>query len=204
MGKLLFDADTHEYSVDGVVIPSVTQVLEAVGVSDYSMITKADRDYYFTRGTYVHKAMELLLKDQLDWDTVDESIIGYVRAGEKFVHDTGFTADYIEESLHHEQYRYAGTLDVAGLLGNRKVILDWKTGAVQEHVKYQIGGYCELLRRKTNKFYNIGYGVELKANGIYKMSEEYDNYRTGQEFLSFVATYHSQKIRIKDGQCEQV
>lgn len=204
MSELIFNKKKHTYTVEGEVLPSVNQVLSGVGICDYSMIPEADRDRYFTRGTYVHKAMELLLRGELDWDTVDDSILGYVRAGEKFILDTGFKMIRQEIPLYHSAYKYAGTFDAIGKIGDVAVLVDWKTGAVLDHVKYQIGGYYNLLKANNMEEPLQGYGVELKANGKYKMSECWNNFENGNTFLSFLATYQRQKVRIIDGKCERV
>jgi len=205
MSELIFDKAEHTYTVDGEVLPSVNEILQAVGVADYSMIPVADRDRYFTRGTYVHEAMQLLLRDDLDWDSVDESILGYVQAGDKFIRDTGFEMLVQEVPLYHPAYKYAGTFDVMGFFpDDSRVLIDWKTGYVMSHVRYQVGAYYELLKSDGLVAPLTGYGVELQANGKYKMSKCWNNVENSQIFLSFLTTYQRQIMRICDGKCERV
>src|SRR5262245_2178024 len=53
-GLLEFDPTTHTYRVDGVRYPSVTQVLERVGIIDYSYIPAPTREMALARGSAVH------------------------------------------------------------------------------------------------------------------------------------------------------
>jgi len=210
---LEFREDTHEYFFDGKQVPGVNEVMQSVGVVDYSFIPVADRDTYFTRGTYVHLAMELLLKDELDWDTIDPAIEGYVRAGQQFIFDTGFKAINIETPLYHPVWGYAGTPDCVGVLcdnpldsrfvaiNERHIVIDWKSCPIMSYVRWQTAAYQELYAINGIANGVERYGVELKKTGKYKMSQTWDSSVDFQEFASFLTTYKYQKLRINDGQC---
>ena len=80
---LVLDFEKHEYRYDGVKVPGVGGILAAVGGVDTKWFTAEGRE----RGTAVHRAMELLVKGQLDWSSVDPRIIGYVDAGRRLIED---------------------------------------------------------------------------------------------------------------------
>ena len=54
--SLRFDPDSHLYRVDGIIVPSVTQVLEDVGIVDYSRLPGSTREMALRRGSAVHAA----------------------------------------------------------------------------------------------------------------------------------------------------
>jgi len=202
---LVFDEENHIYTVDGEVKPSVSGILEATGISDFSFIPEADREWYFQRGTFVHLAMELLLQDRLNWDTVDSRIIGYVRAGEKFIKDTGFKAICIERPLYHPDFDFCGTPDVTGSFRDGRVVLpDWKSGIVTEPVRYQTAAYAQLCMVNEIACPLERYGIQLKENGKYKMSDCWIDPEDWTNFAGFLRTYKKQKLRIKDGKTERI
>jgi len=202
MSTLKFIEKTHQYFIDGVEKAAVGKILESVGVSDFSFIPTADRERYFTRGKYVHLAMELLLRGGLNWDTVDERILGYVKAGEKFLLDTGFKAICIEKPLYHPIWDYCGTSDTVGIMAGREVVVDWKSGQVTAGVKWQTAAYAELYNVNGIASPVERYGVELKENGKYRMSECWMDTKDWVDFSCFLTTYKKQKVRISDGKCE--
>jgi hypothetical protein len=51
---LHFDAAAHTYSVNGVVKPNVTSILEDVGIVDYSAVPAQNRELGLARGRVVH------------------------------------------------------------------------------------------------------------------------------------------------------
>jgi hypothetical protein len=77
---ITFDPDTHTYTLDGQTVPSVTQVLQAMGFVDSTWFTEESR----TRGKYVHRIIELHINQELDESTVDDSLAGYFGAFKLF------------------------------------------------------------------------------------------------------------------------
>ena len=67
-----FAEDTHKYwiEVEGaeMVVPSVSTIISHILELDYSGIDP----FYADRGTAVHKAIELLIEDNLDEESLDE------------------------------------------------------------------------------------------------------------------------------------
>src|SRR6185369_16884352 len=100
-----FNADKHEYRIDGSVIPSVTQVIGTVLPGWQASQTKKDR------GTAVHRMCSLLDDNKLEWDLVSKEIEGRVHAWRHFREDFPSTTVLNETSLAHPIHRYAGTLD---------------------------------------------------------------------------------------------
>ena len=57
-GALEFFPETHTYLYDGLMLPSVTQILGVKYKNDYASVPPAVLDNAAKRGTAVHKAIE--------------------------------------------------------------------------------------------------------------------------------------------------
>jgi hypothetical protein len=105
---LTFDEEKHIFTYNGLVLPSVTQILKRGGLSpDFTGID----EWYAQKGTYVHKATELYDQGILDEDTLDDTVRRYFNGWK------GFRAEFkgeivaIEKRLRHPVFGYAGILD---------------------------------------------------------------------------------------------
>jgi len=187
-----FDAATHTYRVDGVEVPSVTQVLEAVGLIDYSHIPWANRQMALERGRAVHEAIALDLEGDLDEDSAEEAgILGYLEAARAARAALGILAPLAhEERVYHRQLGYAGTLDLRadGLL------LDWKTNQAEFWVRFQLAAYAaaltSTLMRAGSAHWTAGVVrrvcVELHEDGNFRILEIPSAYWK-EDFQTFVA-----------------
>lgn len=166
--SLTFDAATHTYRFNGVVVPSVTQALKAAGIIDYSMIPQDILRFAAQRGTAVHRACELYDLDTLDESTLDLEVGAYLKGYKAFLRDTGFQPARIEQRVYHPQHKYAGTLDRTGSLGGQLALVDFKTGVMLDGHRAQLAAYAMALPmpRRYRRF-----GLQLKADGSYKIHE---------------------------------
>jgi hypothetical protein len=88
-----------------------------------------ERDAAAGRGTAIHAyAAQLLNGEQVD---VDDALVGHVDACLAFLSDWNVREVAVEAMIVNRQWRYAGTLDLLGYLGDdeRLTVVDWKTGA---------------------------------------------------------------------------
>jgi len=169
--EFAFDEATHTYTLNGIVLPSVTQVLEDVGLIDYSFIPGSMRDVYLRRGSAVHLATAYDDVGDLDEESLKPELRGYLEAWRKFRADSRFTWDRIEYQRFHRQYGYAGTLDRQGSVDarmNTRTVVDIKTGHAPTWVRYQLAAYAGLYEKP------IGWrrmAVELHDDGTYGVTE---------------------------------
>ncbi len=193
---LTFDAGAHVYRHDGVRVPSVTQILAAEGFIDYSFLGE-DSAHYLSRGQAVHAACEYLDEDRLDWSTVAPAIEGYVRGYQKFKRVLGFYPTHIETHVFDEIYRYAGTLDRVGRIGDaRKILIDLKTGPICSWVGAQLGGYAGAVRFNqifADWNYLERWGVQLTADGGYQITKFEDHEGDLAVFRSACICYNWKK-----------
>lgn len=157
-----FDSAEHAYYLGGKRLPSVTQVLERVGIVDYSHIPPATREMALARGSAVHEAIAYDLDGDLDEESVAE-IMGYVQAARAVRSALGITTpDCVEVRKYHPTYLYAGTADlIAG-----DILLDWKTNSAEWWVRLQTAAYA-AMQPEPRKFRR--YAAELHEDASFRL-----------------------------------
>ena len=106
---LTFDEPRHSYAWNGVVVPSVTQIISAV-LGDRYPETAAVK-FASDRGTTVHETIALDLAGNLDEASVDPQVAPYLAAARLFMRECDFQPTRWEERLYSSQYGFAGTVD---------------------------------------------------------------------------------------------
>ena len=87
MSGLTFDAATHTYRLDGVEVPSVTQVLTAVRLINLYTDGSDMQASAMARGMRCHALIQCLAEGWLDEARVAEEDRGYVNAARCFLAD---------------------------------------------------------------------------------------------------------------------
>ena len=156
-----FLEEEHIYLVDGVIVPSVTQILSNVFPHKYEGIPTEILNRKAEYGTKVHKLIEILekkkpkkpisyLKRYYGLDTYQEiSIEQYIKLKEKYNIE-------ILESEKQVAYKnkYAGTLDIKAKVNGKLAIIDIKTTAELDidYVSWQTS-YYELADEPVEELY---------------------------------------------------
>jgi len=119
-----FDEATHIYRLDNRIIPSVTQILQAEGITDFSFADESDRNF----GKAGHKVTELWDKGILDIKTVAESLIPCLEVWKKFLKDFEVTIfpGAIEKHIFSSRYSFGTTPDRVGLVNNKVTVIEIK------------------------------------------------------------------------------
>ena len=108
-------------------LPSVTQILRAVGLSStYAGVPKEVLEHARLRGQGLHLAIQYHHEGTLDAESLHPEIQPGFRAYLDFLADTGHRAMVSEPELIHPAWQYIGHPDRVGWLGKDRVILDWK------------------------------------------------------------------------------
>jgi hypothetical protein len=162
---LTFDPVQHHYHFDGKRVPSVTQILDAY--SDFSMINPEVLERKRLIGTAVHAAIEMDLKDELDYGSIDPVWEGYFNGWLKFKAQSGFVFEATEQRVFHKILRYAGTLDLLGGLPKAgDSLIDTKTCALLPRTAGpQTAAYREAIRQPKRK----RFALQLAEDGSYKL-----------------------------------
>lgn len=152
---LTFDARGHVYTLDGAVVPSVTGILQASGLIDFSGIPTGILDAAKERGTIVHEALALANEGDLDADQFAADFpdyVGYLDGWRAFCAQRRFTAIVSECRIASRSHQIAGTLDVLGELDGTAVLLDFATGDPRDVSKdYQTAAYLALALEWSNE-----------------------------------------------------
>jgi hypothetical protein len=144
VADLAFDEARHEYSVAGRRLPSVTQILSIL--QDFGGVPAEVLARAAEFGSHVHQAVDLYNKRTLDEASLDPALAPYLADWQKFLADSGAQVTASELRLCHPTLHFAGTLDVAALMGRKSVLIDVKTGVVPRTVGPQLAAYAELFR----------------------------------------------------------
>jgi len=128
-----FEEQGHIYRVNGVTLPSVTQVLSMIGLDDYAGVPFRNLERARQIGNAVHQACEFIDDESLDSDSVDPLISGYVEAYIRFRMENCFNPEKIEHRAIGESrsLRYGMCVDRIGYFGEEldACIVDLKTAA---------------------------------------------------------------------------
>lgn len=146
---LTFQAEGHVYKFKGVVVPSVTQVLEPL--QHLQGIPWAVLEEARERGTHVHEACHLLNQDDLDEAALDARLARYVASYKRFLCETGFVITASECRVFHEQMRYAGTADFFGTFRNTTWVVDIKSGVIPSTVGAQTAAYQQAASDRPRR-----------------------------------------------------
>jgi hypothetical protein len=192
---LQFVEDGHLYLMDGRPVPSVTTVLEDVGIIDYSWLPEGTRTMALERGRFVHQICQF--HDEGDLGEFDLSLEGYLEAWKRFRREFGFTPTLIEHREYCKTYGYAGTLDRCAkitMYPSRDVILDIKTNCAPHWTAYQTAAYANFFE-SPGKYRRLA--VALHDDGSYKIHEYHckDFSRDLGIFLSALTVYNAKRKR---------
>ena len=146
MNKILFEPEGHIYTTpEGLVVPSVSEILEHFGISDFSRVNGRVLEAAQNFGSVVHKTCELYDKDDLA--ECDPQIQPYLDQWNNFKGDELFSSfEIIETPLYSKMWCFAGTPDRINY-GNKgfNVLLDIKTGSEYPAHRVQTAFYQILV-----------------------------------------------------------
>jgi hypothetical protein len=198
---LTFTAETHEYRLDGRLVPSVTTILRATGVSvDFNAIrqmggSRRDAvDYKRDLGLAVHADSHALDDEDLDWPDVHPEVEPYLRAWALLKAHRGLIPLTRERKVYHAGLRYCGTLDgIFSTADGKFVLLDMKLGdPADAGCQYQTAAY-ELAYRSEHPDARIDerWGVKLDPSLTipYRITP-YTDWTDMKAFQAFVTTFY--------------
>jgi hypothetical protein len=165
--SVVFDKDTHTYTLDGRRLPSVTQVLSPL--EDYSMVPRDVLEAAREFGQHVHEACHLFDCGELDWLNLDPALTPYVEGWRNFILDSGAVVIASEFQVWHDQMGYAGSPDKLLAWGGRTVLPDIKaTAVVPRTVGAQTAAYAKAYQRMHGGKEPGRYCIHLTGDGKYK------------------------------------
>lgn len=196
-----FDPIAHVYTVAGDVVPSVTQILRATGISaDFEALSSLSREMRAAIelkreiGTALHADAHAFDDDDLDLDAVDPRVRPYLDAWITFRLNSGVTPEIRERRVFHPTLRYAGTLDgIFTTPDGKRVLIDIKTGDPDDSgCQFQTAAYALASGHDIEERWGVQLIPGLKVP--YRVSC-YTDWRDAQTWQSIVTTFYAQHAR---------
>jgi len=126
--ELQFEEDTHTYTLNGSVIPSVTRLMKPLSDSLYGGVNEYALEMAARRGTAVHNAIENFLLCGIE--DIEEEYEGYFEAFKSWYEEYKPVVHTTEQKVYHKIMRYAGTGDLIASIDDEKILIDFKTSSV--------------------------------------------------------------------------
>ena len=172
MARLLFinEEGQHEYTLDGEVLPSVSEVTRFISREVYGEVTQYILENAADRGTRVHKACEAL--DEYGAVEADEDILPYLQAYVLFRREHTVKWEKVEYSSYSPSRKYAGTIDRYGVVDGVRCIVDLKTSSSLQKALYGAGQnlYRMMLEEQGMPVEKL-FILHLQKDGSYKIVE---------------------------------
>lgn len=172
--KIQFNAENHTYMVDGVAMPSVSDIIRPVTNMTYGSIPKFILAQAQDKGTTIHTMMQAY--DELGLlPNTDNEYYDYMKAYVDFQRDNFIDAlEYVGSELrvYDDTIGYCGTVDKLywDNESGEYVILDIKTGSKSNPKSWmlQMDAYIMAIERETRECCNAKV-LWLKNDGTYEL-----------------------------------
>lgn len=148
-GTLEYIDDTHTYLYDGIILPSVTQILSCKYPNDYANVPKYTLQKAGERGTAVHKSIEVFNRTGYDDGTQQVHDFRFLQKQYGFeVLDSELPLVIFDNNIPVACGRLDMTFEMGGSVG----IADIKTNATlnKDKIAYQLNLYRIGLKQSYN------------------------------------------------------
>lgn len=199
-----YDEASHGYyNPAGGWVPSVTQILSLVGLSDYSMVPRETLERKRKIGSEVHELCATIDKyGAIDPSWISEDCQPYMTAYQLFRHEHHFEPDaaLVERPIIAcvHGMLFGVTPDAPGKLRGIDAILERKC------VEAPLGAWAvqtcfqEMARYGSNRCgRSQRFALQLKKNGKYRIDAHTDHARDASRAIAFLTTVYA---RLDDGQ----
>lgn len=177
-----FLEEPHIYLVDGVITPSVSEILHFIFPEKYKNVSGYILNKKAQYGTTIHQSVEML-ENNLKTMSIEEAFNVTVQALDlNYIQEVSlhqylklkdkYQIEVIEQEqmIHFKDY-YAGRFDMIARIKNNLCLCDIKTTAEldEEYLSWQLSYYEMAVGKKFDKLYaiwlpkkDIGQVVEIK------------------------------------------
>jgi len=190
--EIEFNEKDHIYTKNGIVLPSVTQIMQPLYEAVYGKANMNASDNGKSKGKEIHRAID----DYCEFGMIDisEEYRPYLDNFIRYIDEHQYEIVASEVMLYHPVYNYAGTIDI--IVTNKKGeygMIDNKTGDLQPKLHaIQLQAYTDLWL--ANKMPEIAFKVALGLSDKGYKEHKYDKYDTKAKSV-FDACYKIYKYR---------
>lgn len=166
--NIVFDEAAHRYTVDGVELPSVTQIVAPLG-NDLDEALELTVEAAADRGTTMHAYLaHRLTGGEPDTFELPDVYKGYADAVELFLEEHTIVPLLAETPLAGDDY--AGTPDLVAEYDGTLAVLDYKfmSAVEKSRVGAQLNGYAALCE-SNGIFPETLYAVQFLPDGDYRV-----------------------------------
>ena len=168
---VIFDDVAHAYTVDGVGVPSVTELVSPLGVDFDDLDEQAELavEAAADRGTTMHAYIAHRLQGGAEDEFELQGSYGvYADAVELFLAEHEITPLLVETPLGCEGF--AGTPDLVCEFDGKIAVVDYKfvSTVAKSKVGAQLGGYLSLCEA-NGVFPEALYAVQFLSSGEYRL-----------------------------------
>ena len=199
-----FTEEGHTFrDKNGSPVPSLTQILDSVGIVDYSSVPEGRLAFKRDIGDAVHYATKYRDLDTLDYSTVQPQWANYLVAWEQFLEDTGFVPEEIEKP---GVYSYSGM--VYGCIIDRigrfpgikhRALVEIKCAYAEEPSwAIQLAGQELSIAKAENEFI-ARIAVQLKPDRTYKIFPDLNGYQDPNDVKVFLWSLCVVQWKMKHG-----
>lgn len=189
LSEIAFDEQEHRYTVNGIVYPSVTQIMEPMSLMLYKNIAGSTLGVAADRGTRTHEQISnYVTYGILETDPDNEEYLNAFIQFEKLYKPQWVASEY---RTYHKVMHYAGTMDLIGYIepddGTGVDVIDLKCTAAYHGTMLatQLAAYVEALRSHGIQV-RKRYGLQLMPNGRFRFEQVPDGYKTFLHCLGVV------------------
>jgi hypothetical protein len=137
-----FDEASHIYTLNGKRLPSVTQVLSIV--ENWDGIPPRALEKAKVRGNFIHKAVSLLLEENLDLSSVPAEYAGAIDGMSNFLKLGEISPASYDCIVHHAELGFAGSYDMLAYYENSLDLFEFKAS---DQVPKTAGPQAEAYKR---------------------------------------------------------
>lgn len=143
--ELQFDDEHHIYRLDGVIIPSVSNIMEPLSGAKYAGISEKTLEKAANKGTSVHNSIENFIKFGIE--DVNPAHQGYFDAFREWWEKDQPVLVGSECRIYHRILQYGGTVDLLAYIRGKLTLVDFKSTYALSDMTcgVQLEGYSQAL-----------------------------------------------------------
>ena len=145
MPGLQFEETKHIYTLNGLVIPSVSTIMEPLNADKYAGISSSTLDNAANRGSAVHDCIENFIK--FDFIDIPPEHRLYFDGFMEWWNEAKPEVIGPEIRMYHKLLRYGGTGDLLAIINDKRVLIDYKSTYVVSDMtcRVQLEAYAQAL-----------------------------------------------------------